>query len=367
MKKRIAFVINSIHPGGPSYVVRSIIKNLDYTKYQVFLITLFAENSEDVVNEQKSLGVRVFECDFSRRIQALTKGQKQFEKIIYDNKIDIIHSHGFIPDIMSARLKQKNVKKISTLHNNMYLDYKEAYGIIQGTIYIYSHLFFLKKIHSVACCSQFVYDSMKGILNNICLVRNGIGRTVIKKGVSRKDAGIPENAIVYVYAGQFRIRKNSIWMIDQFKRFHRDNEYLLLIGRGPDTEKCREIVDQNIIFLGFTDNPYAFMNISNVYISASFAEGFSVSVLEALDNGLALFLSDIPSHLEVFRSSERKGIYLGEMFRSGDNQSFSESLNKMRSNYRYIDKNAIIKFKEEELSVENMIDQYDRLYLGYNV
>lgn len=363
--KRIAFVINSIHPGGPSYVVRNIIRNLDSKEYKIFLITLFAENTDDVVQEQKNLGVTVIECDFPRRMQALTKGQKVFAKIIKDNGIEIIHSHGFLPDIMSARIKHKHIKKITTLHNNMFLDYAETYGDLKSKVYIFVHLHFLKKLDYVACCSQFVLDSMKGKLDNTVLVRNGIDKTTIKQRITRKDIGVPENAVVYIYAGQFRTRKNTLWMINQFNSCHKDDEYLLLVGRGPDTEKCREASGSNTIFYGFTDNPYAFMAVSNIYISASLAEGFSISVLEAMDNGLGLFLSDIPSHLEVFTAA--KETYLGETFKSNDEDSFKQKMEQLRKNYSKIDGKAIINVKDGTMSAPSMVNLYNELYIKNNV
>ena len=146
--KRIVFVINSIHPGGPSYVVRNIIKNLDTKDYKVYLITLFAENTDDVIQEQKKLGVTVLECDFPGRMQALTDGQKKFASIIKENEIEIIHSHGFIPDIMSARVKSRNILKISTIHCNMYDDYPAWYGSLKGKMYIAIQQHYLKKLDS---------------------------------------------------------------------------------------------------------------------------------------------------------------------------------------------------------------------------
>ena len=67
------------------------------------------------------------------------------------------------------------------------------------------------------------------------------------------------------------------------------------------------------------------MNISDVYVSASKSEGFSISVLEALSCGLGLFLSDIPSHREVVEMGQ--DVYLGEIFSSGD---FEIKLNALR-------------------------------------
>lgn len=360
--KRIAFVINSIHPGGPSYVVRNIIRNLDSKEYKIFLITLFAENSDDVVQEQKDLGVTVIECDFPGRMQALTEGQKVFAKIIEDNGIEIIHSHGFLPDIMSARVRDSKLRKVSTIHCNMYDDYPAWYGRLKGKIYIAVQQHYLKRLNYCAAVSRYVYQSLEGKLSNIKLVRNGIGKTVIKKEVTRADIGVPTDAFLFIYAGQLRPLKNSVWMIEQFKKYHRKNEFLLVLGRGEDKEKCDAILDDNIIHYGFTDNPYAFMKIADVYISASFAEGFSISVLEAMDNGLCLFLSSIPSHLEVFEANHNDGMYLGETFFSGNESSFSDSLNILRENRARIEKNKIMAFKETEMSVENMVQKYMALY-----
>ena len=364
--KRIAFVINSIRPGGPSYVVRNIIKNLDPEEYKIFLITFFAESNDSVVNEQRNLGVTVIECNYPGRLYALTKGQKEFNKVIKDNQIQIIHSHGFIPDIMTSRIKYKDVTRISTIHCNIYDDYLAWYGKYRSKIYIKMHQHHLKRFDSCAAVSQYVYHSLEGKLNNLILVRNGIGKTVIKEPVNRENLGIPQNAVVFIYAGHLRPLKNSVWMIESFKKYHKDNEYLVILGKGEDAEKCASLVDDHIFFKGFTDNPYAFMNISDVYISASFAEGFSIAVLEAMDNGLALFLSDIPSHMEVFEANETENVYLGESFTSGNEESFNNSLEILRENYGRIDKSKIMAFKKTEMSVERMVEKYLELYRGNN-
>ena len=157
--KRIAYVINSIRPGGPSHVVRNIIKSLNQEEYQIFLITFFAESNDKVVKELKNLGVIVVECDFPGRLHSLIQGQREFYKIIKENDIQIIHSHGFIPDIMSARIKDKKILRISTIHCNMYDDYLAWYGKYRSKIYIKMHQHHLKRFDSCAAVSQYVYHS----------------------------------------------------------------------------------------------------------------------------------------------------------------------------------------------------------------
>lgn len=360
----VAFVINSIHIGGPSYVIRNIIENMDHIRFKIYLITLFdAENTAEVIEELSNIGVEVIELHVKGRKEALISTQRIFNKVINNCTINVIHSHGFIPDILSARCKAKNITRITTIHNNLYTEYPEVYGRRKAKYLIPSHIFFLRKLDICACCSQFVYDSMHVALSNLAVVRNGIGNTVPKKAVSRADIGVPDDATLFIYVGQLRTRKNIIWLLQQFKNFHRENEYLIVLGKGADKEACEKIQDPNIIHYGFSDNPYAFMRISDVYISAALAEGFSISVLEAMDNGLALFLSDIPAHTEAFTAA--KGVYIGECFKSNDSKSFEKQLNVLRERLSSIDKDAIRQIKDQEMSAEKMTKQYEELYTSH--
>ena len=360
--KRIAFVINSIHLGGPSYVLRSIIRNLDRSTYEIHLITLFdSENTPEVIEELVNQGVKIHELHVSGRREALLNTQHSFNDIVSSNQICIIHSHGFIPDILSARCKCRGIKKISTIHNNLYTEYPEVYGNRKATVLIPFHIHYLKRLDYCACCSQFVYDSMEKALHNLTVVRNGIDHTVPKKPVYRSDLGIPESAVLYIYVGQLRARKNIIWLINQFKKYHRENEYLLVLGRGADKAECEKILDPNIIHYGFTDNPYAFMQISDVYISAALAEGFSISVLEAMDNGLALFLSDIPAHTEAFKVA--RDTCIGRCFRSNDIEDFERQLDIFRGEFAHINKDEIKRITNLEMSAVKMANQYSDLYV----
>ena len=98
------------------------------------------------------------------------------------------------------------------------------------------------------------------------------------------------------------------------------------------------------------------MNISDVYVSASKSEGFSISVLEALSCGLGLLLSDIPSHREVVEMGQ--DVYLGETFPP---ENFAMKLNALRE--RKTNKAEIRAFQERKLSVKTMTLQYAGLYI----
>ena len=359
---KIAFVINSIHLGGPSYVVRSILANLDPAQFEAYVFTLFRkENTPEVVEELRQKGARVIENDYPGRLEVLAKKQAEFDRFLEQHGIEVIHSHGFIPDILSARCSAKNVRRLSTIHNNPFLDYPEVYGGLKGMVFTRVHLHFLKRLDRCACCSRYVYDSLRNQLPNLTVVRNGIGRTHAKQLVKRSDLGVPEDAVLFVYVGQLRQRKNVIWLLEQFRKCHKQNEYLLVVGDGRDRERCEEIADSHIRCLGFSADPYAYMQRADIFVSAALAEGFSISVLEALDNGLAVLLSDIPAHLEVFEAA--KGDYIGEAFESGNGEDFERKLDALRGELWRVDKTAIQKVKDREMSAVKMTREYEALYI----
>lgn len=150
---RIAYVINYIVKNGPSSVVLNIINNLDREKYDVSLITLFSGNNPEVIEYLKSNGVSVYECATLSRMKCLLGQCKEFDDTVKKGHYDILHTHGLIPDIVSSRLNTP-VRKITTIHNNMYEDYLDTYGYAKSRIFIALHMAALKKLDECVCCSK---------------------------------------------------------------------------------------------------------------------------------------------------------------------------------------------------------------------
>lgn len=351
---RIAYVINYIVKNGPSSVVLNIINNLDREKYNVTLITLFSGNDPEVTALLKSNGVSVYECVTLSRMKCLLGQCKEFDDVVNNGKFDILHTHGLIPDIISSKLNTP-VKKITTIHNNMYEDYLDSYGFVKSRIFISLHLNALKKLNECVCCSESVYNVMKQKLKNATFIRNGIETVHAKSVVTREELKIPSDAKIFLYAGVLNSRKSIVCLIEKFVHYHNKNEYLLVLGKGDKEAECKEKADDHVKMLGFQPDPIAYMNISDVYISASKSEGFSISVLEALSCGLALFLSDIPSHREVVEMG--KSVYLGETFNQGN---FNQNFEKLRE--KFFVKKEIEQFQKSELSAKTMTQQYEKVY-----
>lgn len=354
--KRVAYVINYIVKNGPSSVVLNLINNLDRSEYDISLITLFEGNNAEVVSALRNNGVTVYECSTLSRMKCLLGQSKEFSDIVDKGHFDILHTHGIIPDVLSSRLHTA-AKRITTIHNNMYEDYLDSYGYAKSRIFIALHLAALKKLDVCVCCSRSVYDVMKRRLPNASFIRNGIKPVQAHSVITRAEVDVPEDACVFLYAGVLNSRKNIVWLIDNFVQYHEGDEYLLVLGKGEKEAECKAKADDHVRMLGFQTDPIAYMNISDVYVSASKSEGFSISVLEALSCGLGLFLSDIPSHREVVEMGQ--DVYLGETFSQDDFEIKLKALRERKTN-----KAEIREFQEKELSAKEMTKRYESSYLN---
>lgn len=354
--KRVAYVINYIVKNGPSSVVLNLINNLDRSEYDISLITLFEGNNAEVVSALRNNGVTVYECSTLSRMKCLLGQSKEFSDIVDKGHFDILHTHGIIPDVLSSRLHTA-AKRITTIHNNMYEDYLDSYGYAKSRIFIALHLAALKKLDVCVCCSRSVYDVMKRRLPNASFIRNGIKPVQAHSVITRAEVDVPEDACVFLYAGVLNSGKNIVWLIDNFVQYHEGDEYLLVLGKGEKEAECKAKADDHVRMLGFQTDPIAYMNISDVYVSASKSEGFSISVLEALSCGLGLFLSDIPSHREVVEMGQ--DVYLGETFSQDDFEIKLKALRERKTN-----KAEIRAFQEKELSAKEMTKRYESSYLN---
>ena len=356
--RRIAYVINFIVKGGPSAVVLNMIHNLDRTRFEPVLITLFEGDSPEIIAREKKAGLKIIECRHKSRFQFLLHGLSGYRKILEDNHIDIVHGHGFIPDVMNARIG-KSFKTISTAHNIMFEDYLLNYGKVKGWGYCRIHLWAMRRLNQVICCSKSVYDVMRHYMQGCRYIENGIEDFTYSCQISRADLHIPEDAIVFLYAGYLIRRKKVPFLVENFVKCHGPKEYLLILGNGEDEDLCRGLADSHVIFAGFQSNPYQYMAISNIYTSASSSEGFSISVLEALHCGLGVFLSDIPSHREIIVNNA--GVYLGEFFSEKD---FSEKYNCLLEHIGNIHHKGISRYQQKTLSALSMVKKYEKVYVS---
>lgn len=308
---KLAIVVPEFSNCGPVNVVFSIIKNLNLDKVDVMLIAVRKTNYSTSTSTFKFCNLGVFYLD---DYKSNVNGLKELTR-----DIDVVHSHGYFPDKLVSSLDAR-IKKISTTHCMFFKDYPKEYGFIKGYLGALLHLYYLNKgnFSYIVGCSDSVSSYCKKLIYNddiVKTVNNGVDQNrfyII--GLSEKNKLKQMNGFkdknVFIYSGRLIRRKRVPELIEFFKKCAIENSILLILGDGPELDKCRTIIDDTVILLGHVDNPEYYYQFADFVMSNSSAEGYPMSILEAVSCGCYAFLSEIPSHQEFIDRNPQLGSFL---------------------------------------------------------
>lgn len=314
-KKKIGFFLTTLRNCGPTNMVFNLIKSLDPKEFDIMLIAIREINDgyADNIKKYCNLGIHYL-------------GKKQKNNLIkLSSKLDIIHSHGFFPDRLLSSINSKTIKKITTIHCEFFPDYCQEFGFFKGIIASLLHLYFLNmgKFDKIIGCSASVKSHLEKFLINrkiLSFINNGVDQskffklpTESKNDIRKKD--FPGRDYIFIYSGRLIRRKRVPELIAKFNRVFNDRQdvLLIIIGDGEELEKCKQLAKQNISFLGHVDNPEYYYKISDFIVSMSNAEGYPMSILEAVSCGCYAFLSNNKSHLEFIQNNPNLAVLIDNL------------------------------------------------------
>ena len=89
--------------------------------------------------------------------------------------------------------------------------------------------------------------------------------------------------------------------------------HLDVLGVGPQKEELENYIAQNnlssiISLLGYDTNPYKYLAVSDLFVCASFAEGFSTAATEALIVGIPVCTVEVSGMKEMLGYNNEYGI-----------------------------------------------------------
>lgn len=364
-KLRIVFLMTSVKKSGPIQQTLNIIKNLDRSIFEPFLVTMYDEDKEESQLNKYIPYVEHYKVPTSK-IDVLIGRTGNLKKTLATIKPDIIHSLGVFPDYAICRMKK--YPQIITMRCYIWEDFPVKYGKVQGTLLAMIHLYAMKHSTETVTCSESLSKVYREKLNLFFnYIRNGVDvdqYAIPKDGeakIIRKELGLPENAFIFVYSGQVIDRKNHRFLLEVFRdTFRTDDVYLLLLGDGADYSALHEEFGaiKNIDFRGNVDNVNYFLKACDAYVSTSKSEGMPNGVLEAMATGLPVVLSDIVQHLEVLEADQG----IGFVYRQGDKNDLADKMKRIiSSDYKSMGKKAF-KSAHDNFSASGMSRKYQEVY-----
>lgn len=363
---QICFVVSSLCNEGPVNVMYNIIQYMDFSKFEVSIITLIPEKKNTRLDDFKRLPISIYqiaEKETPNFITMFCALKKQLEKI----SPQIIHAHCPRSLYLSYFLP-KHYKRVYTIHIYPGLQQEILYGKRKGYIVNMLNHFFTHKMDLPIACADSIRELYKEKKHwNIMSIPNGSSLPVWngsndEKNKIRKKLGLRIDLKYFIFIGRFSEEKNPQKLVAAFLKIKNPQIGLIMLGNGPLYAELSQKRNDNIVFPGFVTNVYEYLIASDFYISASDVEGLANTLLESMTIGLPMALSNIPSHKEVLSKMTKN---VGYIF---DNKNIDDIIDKITKVTQLVDHKAahleIRAIFEKWYTARKMSKSYETAYIS---
>ena len=318
MKKRIAYMVFSSSIGGAESVVEELLRNIDKSTFQVYLIT----NDEilkkfEIDNIKKYSVGTLFNNKITGKIikkmvgeqsyykNKLKKKKKNLENFIQEEKIEIIHSNLIYDHYLNSLLQNSTIKKIMTIHG--------SHGLDTNSKYPFSHLD-IENIYNKAdiitsACEYFINILKSNNLGNKKFenIENGINNQLINE---KRKTEISNGKLNLTYLGGTRLVKGWDLLVDALdiivnKQGIKDIHLDVLREVPKDSEfyiRTKEKnLDNYINFIGYVGNGehLSYISKNNLFVLPSRTEGIANTLMESVGLGKPILATDVGGTSEV--------------------------------------------------------------------
>ncbi len=314
--KKILFLIHDLSYGGAEKVLVNLANNLDKTKYDVTIQTLF-----DVgVNKKYLLNCVNYIGGWKKMFPGNSILMKFFSpailcKLIIKDNYDIVISflEGPCSRIVSAykgkkiawiHIEHKSTEKLSKPFRNQF-EMAKCYNSFDKIICV-------SETVKEDFCSLFKVKTVCEILYNVNEIDYIIEKSKEKQVIIKKS----ENSFNIVSVGRLSFEHKGY---DRLVRIHKRildkgiQNNLYIIGEGRDREKLEGLISslnvkKTCCLLGFNENPYKFIVNADLFVCSSYHEGFSTAVTEALTLGVPVVSTEVSGAKELLGYNNEYGI-----------------------------------------------------------
>lgn len=364
MKKiKVCYIISSLANQGPVNVLYNIIKYMDFTKFDVSIVTMVPEKTISRLDEFKTFPIEIVQMS-PDKIQNPLSMYLTLRRTVRRLNPDILHTH--CPRSMFlVPLLPKKYKKMETVHIYPGEQQKVMYGKVKGQIVIWLSNFFTKKMDEPIACSESVANyywrdqhfKMKAIPNGSSLpIWTG---NATQKAKLREQFGLKQDIKYFIFIGRFSHEKHPEMIIKAFEQMNNPKLGIVLLGNGDLYDVLKPHETDNIILPGFKNNVYDYLIACDYYISASDVEGLPNTLLESMTAGLPSVLSDIDPHKEVLSKSSKP---MGYTFDNTNMDSLLAAIKKVLSLDVQSTALTIHEVFEKYYTAKHMSEQYQREY-----
>lgn len=329
---KLLFLINSLSGGGAEKVLIDIIKNLDREKYDITVCTIFNEGiyREEIPQHikyrsviKKPNGIKY--SLFWRMLKYLPRKWTYRLFIGGGYDVEVAFLEGLSTLLLSGSTCKKKIAWMHTdiIENDFISPYFRSDADHISVYKSYNKIVFVSTLSLNQFVKRFGDFGEKQVIYNFVDKKAIIEKA--SEGISLQKVK-NENLPVVCSVGRLIPIKGYMRLLSVHKRLIDEgiNHNLWLLGTGDEESNLSEYIKENnlsdtVKLWGFQKNPYPYINKSDIYVCSSFAEGYPLSVAEALVLEKPIVATNCTGPSEIIGDSvygllvenDEEGIYTG--------------------------------------------------------
>ena len=315
--KKILFLIHDLGQGGAEKVLVNLVNYMDRSKFDISVVALFGGG----VNEQFLAPHIRYRTVFPKAFPGNSHIMKLFSpaflhKLFVKEKYDIEVSYLEGP---SARIisgcQDPDTKLVSWIHTALQTveEYARSFrsvGEAKACYERFDHTVFVSGTVKEVFCTTLDFKQSHCVLYNTVESEKILGLS---------DEPVPEiesdGEIRLVAVGTLKQTKGYERLLSIMERLKKEGYpvSLYILGIGPQKKRLEDIISNAglgdmVHLLGYRTNPYCYVKKCDLFVCASFAEGFSTAATEALILGVPVCTVEVSGMKEMLGEHNEYGI-----------------------------------------------------------
>ncbi|GAF23684.1 glycosyltransferase [Bacillus sp. JCM 19047] len=249
------------------------------------------------------------------------KAYKKLRDLVKNNNFDIIHCHTPVGGLVT-RLASRDLNDTKIIYTAHGFHFYKGAPIINWLIYYPVEKFLARFTDDLITINQEDFNRARRFKARNVHHLAGIGvdvkkfsNTLTDRNNKLNSLGISSSNNILVSVGELNKNKNHEVIIRSLATLENKNLTYIICGQGTLKNYLLNLASQlgiskQVLFLGYRSDINEILSVSDMFLFPSLREGLSLSLMEAMSNGLPIICSDIRGNRDLIKNF--RGGYLVE-------------------------------------------------------